>query len=72
MLPRVIEKNERTIIGHGMLDFILLMNGTLMMVNNMTWNGAQGFSVPPSSFEPFFVPYHVRNVVISRAFVALL
>ncbi|KAK0773673.1 hypothetical protein LTR91_005437 [Friedmanniomyces endolithicus] len=58
VLPRVIEKNERTIIGHGMLDFILLMNGTLMMVNNMTWNGAQGFSVPPSSFEPFFVPYH--------------
>ncbi|TKA76925.1 hypothetical protein B0A55_03109 [Friedmanniomyces simplex] len=58
VLPRVIEKNDRTIIGHGMLDFILLMNGTIMMIQNMTWNGAQGFSVPPSEWEPFFVPYH--------------
>jgi len=58
--------------GAGMLDFILLMNGTLMMIDNMSWSGGMGFSVPPSSFEPFFVPYHVRNVVISRAFVALL
>ncbi|KAK0352954.1 hypothetical protein LTR02_006242 [Friedmanniomyces endolithicus] len=58
VLPRVIEKNDRTIIGHGMLDFILLMNGTLMMINNMSWSGGMGFSVPPSSFEPFFVPYH--------------
>lgn len=28
-LPRAIEKNERTIIGHGLLDFILMTNGTL-------------------------------------------
>jgi len=27
VLPRVIEKNEKTIIGHGMLDMILIMNG---------------------------------------------
>ncbi|KAK3115666.1 hypothetical protein LTR53_004767 [Teratosphaeriaceae sp. CCFEE 6253] len=58
VLPRVIEKNERTIIGHGMLDFILLVNGTIMMTQNMTWNGAQGFSVPPSEWDAFFVPYH--------------
>ncbi|EMC92156.1 hypothetical protein BAUCODRAFT_115526 [Baudoinia panamericana UAMH 10762] len=58
VLPRVIEKNNRTIIGHGMLDFILLMNGTIMMINNMTWNGAQGFSVPPTQWQDFFVPYH--------------
>lgn len=58
VLPRVIEKNTKTIIGHGMLDFILLMNGTVMMIQNMTWNGAQGFSVPPSKWDDFFVPYH--------------
>lgn len=56
VLPRVIEKNNRTIIGHGMLDFILLANGTLMTIQNMTWNDAQGFSSYPSN--DFFVPYH--------------
>ena len=35
VLPRVIEKNDRTIIGHGMADFILLVNGTIMAVQNM-------------------------------------
>lgn len=35
VLPRVIEKNEKTIIAHGMLDFILLVNGTIMMIQNM-------------------------------------
>lgn len=56
VLPRVIEKNNRTVIGHGMLDFILLANGTLMTIQNMTWNGAQGFSSYPD--DDFFVPYH--------------
>jgi len=56
ILPRVIEKNNRTVIGHGMLDFILLANGTLMTIQNMTWNGAQGFSSYPEN--DFFVPYH--------------
>jgi carboxypeptidase D len=56
VLPRVIEKNKRTVIGHGMLDFILLANGTLMTIQNMTWNGAQGFSSYPEN--DFFVPYH--------------
>jgi len=26
------------------------------MIQNMTWNGAQGFSTKPS--DPFYVPYH--------------
>lgn len=29
VLPRAIDKNERTVIGHGLLDFILMTNGTL-------------------------------------------
>lgn len=56
VLPRVIEKAKRTVIGHGSLDFILLYNGTLMMIQNMTWNGQQGFQEAPST--PFYVPYH--------------
>ncbi|KAL7270999.1 hypothetical protein RUND412_006276 [Rhizina undulata] len=55
ILPGLIEKNERTIIGHGKLDFILVANGTLLSIQNMTWNGEQGFQTPP--VEPFVVPY---------------
>ncbi|KAK0300289.1 hypothetical protein LTS00_001361 [Friedmanniomyces endolithicus] len=28
------------------------------MVQNLTFNGAQGFSTPPSAWAPFRVPYH--------------
>lgn len=58
VLPRVIEKNKRTVIGHGLLDFILLANGTIAMIQNMTWHGKQGFSAPPDTWNDFFVPYH--------------
>ena len=73
MLPGVIEKNERTIIGHGLLDFILIYNGTLLVIQNMTWHGKQGRRArivqdahplthsPGFSSPPetpFIVPYH--------------
>ncbi|KAF2202400.1 carboxypeptidase cpdS precursor [Delitschia confertaspora ATCC 74209] len=56
VLPRVIDKLERTMIVHGELDFILLYQGTLMTIQNMTWGGKQGFQKEPK--EEFFVPYH--------------
>ena len=56
VLPGVIEKLNRTIIAHGALDYILIANGTLLMIQNMTWHGQQGFQKRPSS--EFFVPYH--------------
>ena len=56
VLPGVIERLNRTIIGHGVLDMILIANGTLLMIQNMTWNGAQGFQSKPQ--DEFFVPYH--------------
>ncbi|KAF9894068.1 hypothetical protein FE257_009041 [Aspergillus nanangensis] len=55
-LPSVIERTNNTVIGHGWLDYLLFMNGTLVTIQNMTWNGAQGFQQPPT--EPLFVPYH--------------
>lgn len=57
-LPSVIERTNNTIIGHGMLDFLLFANGTLITIQNMTWNGLQGFQTAPSPHENFFVPYH--------------
>lgn len=56
VLPSVIERSKRTIIAHGQLDMILLGNGTLLMIQNMTWGGVQGFQTQPA--DPFYVPYH--------------
>jgi carboxypeptidase D len=58
VLPHVIENSDRVIIGHGIMDMILLWNGTLIAVQNMTFNGKQGFSSPPSEWDDFYVPYH--------------
>ena len=55
-LPTVIERTNNTLIGHGWLDFLLFANGTLATIQNMTWNGLQGFQSPP--VEPLYVPYH--------------
>ncbi|KAH9824736.1 putative carboxypeptidase cpdS precursor [Melampsora americana] len=46
VLPGVIEKSKRTIIAHGMADYVLIAQGTRMAIQNMTWNGKQGFKKP--------------------------
>ncbi|GAW18538.1 hypothetical protein ANO14919_080140 [Xylariales sp. No.14919] len=56
VLPHVIEATQNVIIGHGTLDMIVLPNGTLLSIQNMTWGGKLGFQSAP--VEPFFVPYH--------------
>ncbi|KAI1327188.1 alpha/beta-hydrolase [Xylariaceae sp. FL0255] len=58
-IPHIAEKTNNVIIGHGSLDMILLANGTLLTIQNMTWNGKLGFDNAPTS--PFFVPYHVDS-----------
>jgi carboxypeptidase D len=55
-LPSVIERTNNVLIGHGWLDYLLFVNGSLATIQNMTWNGAQGFQQPP--VEPLYVPYH--------------
>lgn len=57
-LPSVIERTNNVLIGHGLLDFLLFANGTLITIQNMTWNGAQGFQNPPPAEDNFYVPYH--------------
>lgn len=56
VLPNVIDKTQNVIIGHGILDMILLANGTLLSIQNMTFGGKLGFEKVPT--EPFYVPYH--------------
>ncbi|KAM4063744.1 serine carboxypeptidase [Hirsutella rhossiliensis] len=53
-LRSVIERTNNTMITHGLLDYLLLVNGTLTTIQNMTWNGARGFQRRPT--EPFIVP----------------
>lgn len=57
-LPSVIERTNNVIVGSGLLDYLLLTNGTLAALNNMTWNGQQGFSKNPMAEKNFFVPYN--------------
>ncbi|RDB24738.1 hypothetical protein Hypma_007941 [Hypsizygus marmoreus] len=54
VLPNVIEKSVRTVIVHGLADFILVAEGTRIAIQNMTWGGAQGFQTPIES-ENFLV-----------------
>lgn len=55
-LQNVIERTNNVIIGSGNLDYILSTNGTLLALQNLTWNGAQGLQEYPG--KPFFSPYH--------------
>ncbi|TBU48705.1 alpha/beta-hydrolase [Dichomitus squalens] len=52
VLPNVIEKSERVAIVHGLADMILIAEGARIAIQNMTWNGKQGFQTPiePESF----------------------
>lgn len=54
-LPSVIERTNNVLIAHAWGDYLLFLNGTLATIQNMTWNGAQGFQKPP--VEDLFVPY---------------
>lgn len=48
VLLGVIENSERTLIQHGLNDFVLLANGSALAIQNMTWGGARGFQYRPS------------------------
>ncbi|KAI0269343.1 Alpha/Beta hydrolase protein [Gloeopeniophorella convolvens] len=43
VLPSVIEKSKRSVVAHGLADFVLIAEGTRIVLQNMTWNGKQGF-----------------------------
>jgi carboxypeptidase D len=55
-LQRVVEYTNNTIIGSGDLDMLLSTNGTLLALQNMTWNGLQGLQAYPGT--PLYAPYH--------------
>ncbi|EKM76102.1 hypothetical protein AGABI1DRAFT_45474 [Agaricus bisporus var. burnettii JB137-S8] len=49
VLPNVIEKSNRSVIIHGLADFILIAEGmtcTFFHLFSSLWNGKQGFQTP--------------------------
>ncbi|KAF2155845.1 serine carboxypeptidase [Myriangium duriaei CBS 260.36] len=56
VLQNVIEATNNVLIGSGDLDMLLSTNGTLLAIQNMTWNGCQGLDHYPDI--PFYTPYH--------------
>ncbi|KAK6857435.1 serine carboxypeptidase [Apiospora arundinis] len=58
-IPQVIDATKNVIIGHGLLDMVLIANGTLLTIQNMTWGGQLGFQSVPR--DPFYVPYHALS-----------
>jgi carboxypeptidase D len=64
VLPRLIEKTNRVLIASGGLDGIILTNGTLLAIQNMTFNGQLGFQETPT--QDFVLPadsHGPQNVV---------
>ncbi|GLI73690.1 hypothetical protein PoHVEF18_001910 [Penicillium ochrochloron] len=49
VLPQVIEATNRVLISNGDFDMVILTNGTLLAIQNMTWNGHLGFQKQPST-----------------------
>ncbi len=65
VLPGVIERTGNVILGHGSQDFVLIADGTLLAIQNMTWRGQMGFQTRPT--DPLFVPYHDNGDVQTSA-----
>jgi carboxypeptidase D len=49
VLPKVIEYTNRVLIANGALDTAIMSLGTLLSIQNMTWNGKLGFQKEPNT-----------------------
>ena len=49
VLPKVIEATNRVLVANGQYDFVIITNGTLLSIQNMTWGGKLGFEEEPST-----------------------
>jgi carboxypeptidase D len=48
VLPKVIEHTNRVLVANGDYDYEIINDGTLLAIQNMTWNGELGFQKKPS------------------------
>ena len=47
VLPQVIEATNRVLISGAQYDFVIITDGTLLAIQNMTWGGKLGFEAKP-------------------------
>lgn len=64
-IPNVIQRTNNVHIAHGIMDMVLIPNGTLLAIQNMTWNGQMGFQSAPK--RPLFVPHHPMDDISSAS-----
>ncbi|KAL6900418.1 Alpha/Beta hydrolase protein [Trichoderma evansii] len=59
-LPRVIDATQNVILAQGGVDAMIMVNGVMLGIQNMTWGGEMGFQYQPQ--DPFYVPdYGLTN-----------
>jgi carboxypeptidase D len=63
VLPQVISATNRVLVANGDYDMVIITNGTLLAIQNMTWNGLLGFQQRPVT--PINVPVQ-GNMGVSR------
>ncbi|EGO01424.1 hypothetical protein SERLA73DRAFT_85061 [Serpula lacrymans var. lacrymans S7.3] len=51
VLPNVIEKSQRSVIIHGLADFILIAEGMRIIIQNMIWNLRVPQFAPVAAFQ---------------------
>ncbi|KAK7727935.1 hypothetical protein SLS53_008033 [Cytospora paraplurivora] len=56
VLGSVIDRTQNVVVAHGLLDFVLIAEGTLLALQNTTWGGLQGFQSAPT--VDFVIPAH--------------
>jgi carboxypeptidase D len=75
VLPKVIQATNRVLLANGDYDMIIITNGTLLSIQNMTWGGLLGFqNAPitpiniPSQNSPAGIQHFERGLMWSEAF----
>lgn len=69
VLPKIIEKTNRVLVSNGDLDYEIITNGTLLAIQNMTWNGQMGFQSQPNTTIDITLPdLMYQDVFISSGF----
>lgn len=56
VLGSVIDRTQNVVVAHGLLDMVLIAEGTLLTLQNTTWGGLQGFQSAPA--DDFVIPAH--------------
>lgn len=49
VLPIVIDHTKRVLVSNAALDMIIISDGTLLAIQNMTWGGKLGFQAKPNT-----------------------